>query len=47
MRKISAMVSRLDPKELADLGFQDLPFHWQKYFEQDPKLRQRLELSLD
>jgi hypothetical protein len=23
------MVSRLDPKNLADQGFQVLPFHWQ------------------
>ena len=28
MRKIGAMVSCLDPKDLADQGFQALPFHW-------------------
>jgi hypothetical protein len=33
MRKIGTMVSRLDPKDLADQCFQALRFHWQKYFE--------------
>jgi len=26
--KIGAMVSRLNPTDLADQGFQALPFHW-------------------
>jgi hypothetical protein len=35
------MVPGLYPSDLFEQAFKRMPFHWQKYFEKDPKLRQR------